>query len=69
MKSYESLLFGDVIVVQDFKFTELNAVRRYYPQGHHGIDKEPLSLARKGIPLLEKRTRKKNHGRKLFVWK
>jgi hypothetical protein len=34
------VLFGDVIVVQDFKFTELDAVRRYYPQGHHGIDKE-----------------------------
>ena len=26
--------------VQDFQFTELDSVRRYYPQGHHGIDKE-----------------------------
>ena len=39
MKSDDSLLIGDD-VVQDFKFTEVDAVRRYYPQGHHGIDME-----------------------------
>lgn len=27
-------------VPQDFDFTELDDVRRYYPQGHHGIDRE-----------------------------
>ncbi|KAG0592682.1 hypothetical protein KC19_1G272500 [Ceratodon purpureus] len=32
--------FGADTIETDFQFTELDSVRRYYPQGHHGIDKE-----------------------------
>lgn len=26
--------------LQEFQFTELDKVKRFYPQGHHGVDKE-----------------------------
>ncbi|KAH7434561.1 hypothetical protein KP509_06G022900 [Ceratopteris richardii] len=32
--------FGADTIEQDFEYTELDEVRKFYPQGYHGIDKE-----------------------------
>lgn len=42
---WESMLqwrkeFGTDTLAEEFQFTELDKVKRFYPQGHHGIDKE-----------------------------
>lgn len=42
--------YGADTIEEDFVFTELDEVRKYYPQGHHGIDLDgrPVYIERIG---------------------
>lgn len=39
-ESKNNFFFSLVILFKDFEFKEIDEVLKYYPQGHHGVDKE-----------------------------